>query len=494
MNPININNLSWFDSISPRKIITGLVLSLMLLFFCSSTYAVKVEVDKSEWGVEAGKDCITCHKKTSKGLATQWEESEHGKIGLNCLDCHRADIADDDAITHEGEVIATVVSPKDCGRCHAVEYKQQKGSVHANAAAIIKNRIPALANIGGPAIVAGGCDQCHGSTVKLKGDGTLDPATWPNSGIGRINPDGSKGSCTSCHGRHLFSKAQARDPGACMRCHSGPDSPDREVYEASKHGMHFAAQRDKMNMDSDKWRAGIDYSAAPTCVTCHMGTAGKIKPTHDVGMRNSWKLNTPVSEKHYLVVFEDGDKMNLPVSQDPPERGSTMTKIDGTLGTVKAVASPERRRQAMSAVCLECHGKPFVQNFMTQFDNVVELYNEKFGKPAQAIMQALYSEKKLTPLAFDETLEFTYWELWHDEGSRARHGAAMASPNHAWWEGIYQVGRNFYTKFLPQVREVAGVELGEKLIKKHVTELDHHQWLKQPEKASPILGYGIGGQ
>ena len=54
---------------------------------------------------------------------------------------------------------------------------------------------------------------------------------------------------------------------------------------------------------------------------------------------------------------------------------------------------------------------------MKQFDGVVHLYNEKFGKPARAIMQELYSQKKLTPTPFDEPIEFTYWELWHDEGA-----------------------------------------------------------------------------
>lgn len=469
-----------------------LVNYLMLLFLLSAmaVQAAKVEVNESEWGKEAGQACIDCHQKTSRGLATQWKESAHGKVGMNCLDCHQADIGDDDSINHEGEVIATVVSPKDCGRCHIAEYEQQKGSVHANAASTITDRIPALQNVGGPAIVVGGCDQCHGSTIRLKGDGTLDPATWPNSGIGRINPDGSKGSCSSCHGRHRFSKAQAREPAACMRCHSGPDSPDREVYEASKHGMHFTASRNEMALDSDLWRAGEENTVAPTCATCHMGEAGKIRGTHDVGMRNSWKLNTPVSEKQYLVVFEDGDKLNLPVSKEAPKRGSSMRKLDGNMGTVKAVAHPDRRRQAMSSVCLECHGKPFVKNYMKQFDDIVELYNEKFGKPAQAIMQALYREQKLTPVAFDEAIEFTYWELWHDEGARARHGAAMASPNHAWWEGMYQVGRNFYSKFLPQLREVAGETLAEALIEKYVQSEPGHQWLQNPGIGNPILGYG----
>ena len=27
----------------------------------------------------------------------------------------------------------------------------------------------------------------------------MDPKTWPNTGIGRINPDGSEGSCSACH-------------------------------------------------------------------------------------------------------------------------------------------------------------------------------------------------------------------------------------------------------------------------------------------------------
>jgi len=49
---------------------------------------------------------------------------------------------------------------------------------------------------GGPA-AANGCRQCHGSEVKYLGDGKFDSDTWPNSGIGRINPDASKGTCAA---------------------------------------------------------------------------------------------------------------------------------------------------------------------------------------------------------------------------------------------------------------------------------------------------------
>ncbi|WP_052348280.1 multiheme c-type cytochrome [Imhoffiella purpurea] len=458
------------------------------MLFSGPIAAEKVKLDPANWGHEAGADCVSCHAKASAGLTGQWRSSAHREAGVNCMDCHRAERSDPDAIEHEGQIIATIVSPRDCGRCHTKEFEEQQGSVHAEAFALIETRLPALAdNVGGPAMRIASCDQCHGSRVKVLGDGSLDTATWPNSGIGRINPDGSKGSCSACHGRHGFSKAQAREPDACVRCHSGPDSPDKEIFEASKHGMIYAARKDAMNLTADTWVAGRDYTAAPTCVTCHMGGAGKLPPSHDVGMRNVWSLNAPVSERQYLVLLEDGSKMELPSTAQVPRRGSELARADGRVAKVKVVVTPERRRQAMSMVCLECHGKGFTRGFMDQFDGVVELFNDKFGIPAKRIMARLYAEGLLTPTPFDEPIEFAYWELWHDEGARARHGAAMMSPNHAWWEGMYRVGRNFYSDFLIQARAAAGPRSAE-LVDSVLEGLSAHAWLADPDRPSPILG------
>ena len=470
-----------------------LLICLCLLFvFSQSVSAAKVTLDSSSWGLEEGKACVDCHSKSSAGLTHQWKNSAHAQANVNCLDCHQAYEDDADAIEHEGSIIATIVSPKDCGRCHETELKQQQGSVHTKAVVIIKNRLAIAAeHFGSLSINDAGCAKCHGSVVKVKGDGTLDPTSWPNSGIGRINPDGSKGSCSACHGRHQFSKAQAREPAACTFCHSGPDSPDKSVYETSKHGMMYEANKSEMNMGSDSWVAGKDYSAAPTCVSCHMGAAGKMKSTHDVGMRDAWNLNQMVSTQQYLVIFEDGEKRELSTTDPVPRRGESVSKMDGSMGKVKAVASPRRRRSAMTKVCLECHSKNFSDNAMQQFDNVVELYNEKYGKPAQAIMQSLYSDDLLTPLPFDEPLEITFWKLWHGGGTRARHGAAMASPSNT-WEGMAAVGTLFYGQFLTQVLEVAGPEKGEALIKQYVKDSEHHDWLNHPNKSNSILGYGKG--
>ncbi|MBF0255540.1 MAG: hypothetical protein HQL47_03580 [Gammaproteobacteria bacterium] len=468
---------------------------LFLFLFCllaTPVFAAKVKLDPSNWGLEAGKECIKCHTKTSAGIVSQWQDSAHGKQGVNCMDCHQAETSDVDAIEHEGYTIATLVSPKDCGRCHEVEEKQNSGSVHVNAVASITGQRRFMTEVmGNPAFTAASCDQCHGSVVKVKGDGSLDSSTWPNSGIGRINPDGSKGSCSSCHGRHSFSKAQARSPEACTHCHQGLDSPDKEVYEASAHGRAFASQREQMNLHADSWAAGKDYAASATCVTCHMGAAGKLPSNHDVGLRSAWKLNGPVSERHHLVIFEDDTKMNLAESAPKPARGDLLKKVDGSEAKVKVLVPADRRRQAMTQVCLECHAKNTVSGFMQQFDGLVEGFNSQFAKPAQAIMLGLYEQKLLSPKPFDEPVEQTYWSLWHDAGVRARHGAAMVSAEHAGWQGMHQVAQLFYASFLPQVQALGAP--AEALIKQHVLDQPEHQgWLQQADRPAWVLGVAEG--
>jgi hypothetical protein len=54
---------------------------------------------------------------------------------------------------------------------------------------------------------------------------------------------------------------------------------------------------------------------------------------------------------------------------------------------------------------------------------------------------------------------------------------------------MYLVGRNFYSRFLPQVREVAGAD-GEDIIEEHVASHDLHQWLRDPNQSNAILGFG----
>lgn len=409
-------------------------ISIGLFAYAGTGEAARVKPHISK---EAGQ-CIACHESQSPSFVQEWRISRHAEKGVDCYTCHKADKTDPDAMEHNGFTIAVLVTPKDCSKCHAREVKEMTESHHAKAADILNSADNYLGEVvGGPEAVAVGCRQCHGANVKVLANGKLDTNSWPNTGIGRINPDGSKGSCSACHTRHSFSKAQAREPQTCGKCHLGPDHPQMEVYQESKHGILYEAFKDRMNMKKDTWVVGKDYTAAPTCATCHMSATPTQAVTHDVGTRISWTLRPPVSKK-----MENADK----------------------------------RRAGMKDVCSSCHSEPFVTGFYTQFDNLVDLYDTKFAKPATAIRQELMDKGKITKANFDDKLDWIYWELWHHEGRRARHGAAMSGPDYAWWHGIYDVAKNFYTEFLPEVKQVAGPELFKEIEKKYLESDVRHEW------------------
>ncbi|RME32456.1 MAG: cytochrome C552 [Deltaproteobacteria bacterium] len=422
--------------------------------FLAGTVAAKQQARISKQTAE----CLDCHQSGTAGIVSQWEDSAHWNAGVGCYECHKADKKDVDAMEHNGFTIAVIVSPRDCGTCHPKETAEQEASHHAKAGDILNTKDGLLGQtIGGEPAVAVGCRQCHGSLVKVTKNGQLDPATWPNTGIGRVNPDGSKGTCSACHTRHRFSKEQARQPETCGKCHLGPDHPQKEVYEESKHGILYRAFKDELNMDRPKWVAGEDYYDAPTCATCHMSATPNQDVTHDVGTRLSWNLRAPIS---------------------------------------KRTKDWEKKQADMKDVCSACHGSPFVEGFYKQLDEFVGLYNDKFAIPAKEIRELLMNEGVISKGNFDDKIDWIYWELWHHEGRRARHGASMSGPDYAWWHGIYDVAKAFYTHLLPEAKEAcekAGKpEVYEKIIAKYINGRPEHEWYTKgfdPKRVEQIKKY-----
>jgi hydroxylamine dehydrogenase len=92
-----------------------------------------------------------------------------------------------------------------------------------------------------------------------------------------------------------------------------------------KHGIQYHANLAKMNLDSKSWVVGRDYSAAPTCATCHMSATPNQAVTHDVGDRISITLRPVIS-----------------------------TKLDNW----------ERRRVNMMDVCSNCHASGWLGHFL----------------------------------------------------------------------------------------------------------------------------------
>lgn len=399
--------------------------------------------------------CIECHKETSPIIYEQWGDSQHFRANVGCFECHKAETDDPDVLDHYSMNISVIVSPKDCAKCHEREVKEFSDSHHSKAGRILGSLDNVLAEVvegnhglvtpmfpaGVSAAAVNGCWQCHGSEVKVLPEGTLDPATWPNTGIGRINPDGSEGSCSACHSRHAFSVKQVRQPENCGKCHMGPDHPQIEIYNESKHGIAYRAFREEMNLGSPKWVVGEDYTAAPTCATCHMSATRDQPVTHDVGMRISWNNRPPISIR--------------------PEIS------DAKMGLPGANVSWETRRENMQNVCTTCHNQNYVDAFYIQYDGLLKLYEEKFAQPGLDLMAA--AKPLLKPVNFSNKIDWIWFELWHHEGRRARHGASMMGPDITHWHGTYEVAKNFYTELIPELQELA-----EKAMHSEVTETQAH--------------------
>jgi hypothetical protein len=408
--------------------------------------------------VSAADKCAMCHKKNTPGIVKQWEDSKHSKEGVECLTCHKAKDGDPSGFNHNGEKITAVVSPNYCADCHEDAVQEYSKSKHAwtafigplkpyyikakkegldpfsqetakklNPEEMAKRPVTPLFPDSGILDKIGllkdenfnhnnvvlGCIECHGSFVIPGENGDLQG--WPNAGAGRINPDGSLGSCSSCHTRHTFYISEARKPETCGQCHLGPDHPQYEIYEESKHGNIFFSNVEKYNMEAKDW--GTDDITTPTCATCHMSTFNGVKGSHDPGIRLYWELQP---------------KKSVPQWKGPD-------KVDIVLERVPDKALAEQQRGEMKKICYQCHSPQWADKYFIEYDKVVDDYNMIWAK-VDKMLQDAYAEglvSKDNPI--DETPEIMHYLVWHHDGRRMRMGASMMAPDWTHWNGAVDV-------------------------------------------------------
>ena len=177
------------------------------------------------------------------------------------------------------------------------------------------------------------------------------------------------------------------------------------------------------------WTPGVDFRG-PTCASCHMSGAGTTLTSHDVTERLSWELQAPKTMR-------------------PSEFPAFPAKTDWQV-----------ERDKMKAVCIQCHGKTWVDAHYVKTDKVVEEYNDVYFTPADKMLKDLYSKGLLDKTKFfDERLEVEYYELWHHEGRRARMGAAMMAPDYSWWHGFYECKKR-YNNYMEEARHL--IDTGKK--------------------------------
>jgi hypothetical protein len=351
--------------------------------------------------VRASGKCAECHRRETGAMVVEFERSQHAAKGVNCLDCHRP-VEGQHGEEHRGFTIVKRLTAKNCAQCHHDQYQQFLRSRHAAPAyAAVLGDAPFTAEQVAAAerYHPGAVQRSANPLVGLEGDAAAVKGCLSCHSIGAPNADGSIGSCTQCHSRHLSSVRLARLPRTCGQCHMGPDHSQIEIYAESKHGVIFNDQRAHMNLDADPDRLTTADMPVPTCATCHMSGLGGQKVTHDTSQRLSYWLFAAVSKRR-------------PDYRDAQDR--------------------------MKDVCNTCHVQARTDRFYAEAESVVVATNEKI-EAGMGIVEKLHDEGLLTRAPFDEVIEFTAFDFWHYYGRTAKHGAFMGGADFVQWHGNYEL-------------------------------------------------------
>jgi hypothetical protein len=351
--------------------------------------------------VRATGKCAECHTEQHYAIVHEYELSAHAAKGINCLECHQP-AQNQERVDHHGFVITKNLTAANCRSCHETEYEQFLRSRHAapSWAAVYgeKGLSPEQADFS-EKFHPGACKRSANPLVALEGASAVVSGCAKCHAVGKPNTDGSIGSCTACHTRHTSSVEIARLPTTCGQCHMGPDHSQLEIYNESKHGVMFAAQKSHLKLGVAPKKLTSRDMFVPTCATCHMSGLNGQKVTHDPGERLSYLLAAEISTKRP--------------------------------GYALAQAN-------MKETCVQCHTRPLVERIYDEAEKAVASTNEKV-KAAKETYESLRAEKVITGPPFSHPIDFVYFDLWHYYGRTAKHGAFMGGQDFAQWHGNYPI-------------------------------------------------------
>ena len=305
------------------------------------------------------------------------------------------------------------------------------------------------------------CLYCHGTEVKVKGVKVRETPMgemgfpvltgWPNQGVGRINPDGSKGSCAACHTRHQFSIEMARKPHTCSECHKGPDVPAYGVYEVSKHGNIYSSLGKEWDFKAVPWTLGKDFTA-PTCAACHVSLI--VSPDKEVILERTHQMNDRLPWRIMGLIYAHAhpkspdttiirNKAGLPLPTELTGEPVSSFLIDAK--------EQEARRAAMQKVCLSCHSENWVKGQFIRFENTIKTTNE-MTLAATKILLTAWEKGAAKGLAqkdsiFNEAIEKRWVEQWLFFANSTRYASAMAGADY----GVFASGRWYLSKNIQEM-------------------------------------------
>ncbi len=393
----------------PKTVVAGSIITvviLLIIFLFTKLPSGGEKQSISQISYSGADKCAACHKRVTPDIVEQFSRSTMARSGVRCTDCHVVEKSNPMGKEHEGFFITSSPTPKQCAKCHPAETRQFEHSRHGGPAWValtgfsdfspeqqkLIEQIPEV-NRGANGIIT----ATRNSLFDIEGTSVTKAACQTCHSIGKPNADGSIGNCNKCHLRHEFSIEQVRKPEVCGQCHLGPDHPQMEIYRESAHGVMYQTDGSKWNWSQRPGRLTTKDMPAPTCATCHMSGFGNQGTTHDVGQRLSKFLFAAVSK----------DRPNA---------------FEG--------------RNAMEAICANCHSSQFINEQYEKADSVTAFVNSKV-KEASDILQALVKDGVISDKPFANTISFDAFDLWHYYGRTAKFGAYMGGPDFVQWHGVY---------------------------------------------------------
>jgi hypothetical protein len=355
--------------------------------------------------IRASGKCAECHTNLHYSVVHEYELSVHARKMINCLECHQP-AAGQEKQDHHGFVIATRLTAANCRSCHEPIYQQFLRSRHAApswAAVYGEKDLSAEQVAFAEKFHPGSCKRPANPLTALEGQPAAKTGCASCHSVGRPNADGTIGTCTSCHSRHTASVELARLPTTCGQCHMGPDHSQLEIYEESKHGVMFQAQKRLLRLDAPSRTLTTRDMFVPTCATCHMSGLNGMNVTHDPSERLSYNLFAEITDR----------RPNF-----------------------------DRAQAAMKDLCNNCHSRPLVERVYADAEKVIAATNDKV-KQARSIVELLRKDGILTGKPFETPIDFAYFDLWHYYGRTAKHGAFMGGADFVQWHGNYPMLKHF---------------------------------------------------
>lgn len=380
--------------------------------------------------------CVNCHSNVTPKIVSDWKLSKHSQNSIDCAACHG------DQHTSAADVAKVKIpTPDTCATCHETQVEQYKKGKHSLAWAAMK-AMPTI-HWQPMAMIEGekGCGGCHKIGLKTAAE------------ISQLKQGGSEfgaAACDSCHTRHTFSLAEARQPQACESCHMGFDHPQWEMYSSSKHGVRREL-KDLKVLPAD--------AAAPSCQTCHMQEGN-----HEV--RTAWgflAVRLPMPEDKQWAA----DRATILEALGVLDPNGKPTAL---LDTVKAAQVArltqedwQKERDKMLTTCNQCHSGNFARQQLQQGDDMIKnadhLMAEAIHIVADLYKDGILPQPKNYPYPFPNLLTFhdaptvieqKLFVMYLEHRMRTFQGTFHASPDYAMWYGWSEMQRD-----LTEIRELS---------------------------------------